>query len=121
VLAGRPETALEHLAVAQEQAERFDEGFMLAEIQRLHASALCALSAPASEREERLRRALGIAQRQGAKTWELRAAIDLARLWRDQGKQEEARDLLLPVYGWFTEDFDTLDLKQAKTLLDERA
>ncbi|OKO89352.1 hypothetical protein AC629_06565 [Bradyrhizobium sp. NAS80.1] len=121
VLAGRPETALEHLAAAQEHAERFDEGFMLAEIHRLHATALCALNAPASEREGRLRRALGIAQRQGARTWELRAAMDLARLWRDQGKRETARDLLVPVYGRFTEGFDTLDVKQAKALLDELA
>jgi predicted ATPase len=121
VLAGGPETALEHLAAAQEHAERFDEGFMLAEIHRLQATALCALSAPASEREGRLRRALGIAQRQGAKTWELRAAMDLARLWRDQGKRENARNLLVPLYGWFTEGFDTLDLKQAKALLDELA
>jgi predicted ATPase len=49
----------------------------------------------------------------------LRAAISLARLWRDQGKRKEARDLLAPVYGWFTEGFDTLDLKEAKALLDE--
>jgi predicted ATPase len=54
-----------------------------------------------------------------AKSWELRAAMSMARLWRDQGKRTEARDLLAPVYGWFTEGFDTLDLKEAKTLLDE--
>jgi hypothetical protein len=54
-----------------------------------------------------------------AKFWELRASVHLARLWRDQGKRDEARDLLAPVYGWFTEGFDTLDLKQAKALLDE--
>ena len=56
---------------------------------------------------------------QQAKSWELRAAMSMARLWRDQGKREEARDLLAPVYGWFTEGFDTLDLKEAKALLDE--
>jgi predicted ATPase len=55
------------------------------------------------------------------RTWELRAAISMARLWRDQGKRDEARELLAPVYGWFTEGFDTLDLKQAKALLDELA
>ena len=59
------------------------------------------------------------AQRQNAKARELRAATSLARLWRDQGKRDEARDLLAPVYGWFTEGFDTLDLKEAKALLDE--
>jgi predicted ATPase len=53
------------------------------------------------------------------KVLELRAAMSMARLWRDQGKGEEARDLLAPVYGWFTEGFDTLDLKEAKALFDE--
>jgi predicted ATPase len=62
-----------------------------------------------------------IAQRQNARSLELRAATSLARLWRDQGKQDEARELLAPVYGWFTEGFDTLDLKEAKVLLDELA
>ena len=56
---------------------------------------------------------------QQAKSWELRAAMSMARLWRDQGKRQQARDLLAPVYGWFTEGFDTLDLKEAKALLDE--
>ena len=63
--------------------------------------------------------ALAVARDQGARTWELRAAMSMARLWRDQGKRNEARDLLAPVYGWFTEGFDTLDLKEAKSLLDE--
>ena len=53
--------------------------------------------------------------------WELRAAMSMARLWRDQGKRDEARELLAPVYGWFTEGFDTRDLKEAKALLDEQA
>jgi predicted ATPase len=64
-------------------------------------------------------RALSVAREQQAKSWELRAAMSMARLWRDQGKREEARDLLAPVYGWFTEGFDTRDLKEAKALLDE--
>ena len=64
-------------------------------------------------------RALTVARQQQAKSWELRAAMSMARLWRDQGKRDEARDLLAPVYGWFTEGFDTLDLKEAKALLDE--
>jgi predicted ATPase len=67
------------------------------------------------------RHALQIARQQGAKSWELRASMSLARLWRDQGKVSEARELLAPVYGWFTEGFDTLDLKEAKALLDELA
>ena len=64
------------------------------------------------------REALAVARRQQARS---RAATSLARLWRDQGKRNEARDLLAPVYGWFTEGFDTLDLKEARVLLDELA
>jgi predicted ATPase len=64
-------------------------------------------------------RALEVARAQQAKCWELRAAMSVARLWRDQGKPQQTRELLAPVYGRFTEGFDTLDLKQAKTLLDE--
>jgi len=63
-------------------------------------------------------RALAVARQQQAKSWELRACMSLARLWRDQGKVSDARELLAPVYGWFTEGFDTRDLKQAKALLD---
>ena len=66
-------------------------------------------------------RALEVARQQQAKSWELRASMSLARLWRDQGKPQQARELLAPVYGWFTEGFDTLDLKEAKALLDELA
>jgi hypothetical protein len=65
--------------------------------------------------------AMNVARRQNARLWELRAAISLARLWRDHGKRNEARDILAPVYGWFTEGFDTLDLKEAKALLDKLA
>jgi predicted ATPase len=64
-------------------------------------------------------RALAVARQQQAKSWELRAAMSMARLWRDQGKRDEAHDLLARVYGWFTEGFDTLDLKEAKALLAE--
>jgi hypothetical protein len=63
--------------------------------------------------------ALAVARQQQANSWELRAAASMARLWRDQGKPQQARELLAPVYGWFTEGFDTLDLKEAKALLDE--
>ena len=66
-------------------------------------------------------RALAVARQQQAKSWELRAAMSLARLWRDQGKPQQARELLAPVYGWFTEGFDTRDLKEAKALLDQLA
>jgi predicted ATPase len=67
------------------------------------------------------REAIAIAQQQNAKLWELRAATSLARLWRDQGKRTEARDLLAPIYGWFTEGFDTPVLKEARALLDDLA
>jgi predicted ATPase len=66
-------------------------------------------------------RALAVARQQRAKSWELRAAVSMARLWRDQGKPQQARELLAPVYSWFTEGFDTLDLKEAKALLEELA
>jgi predicted ATPase len=65
--------------------------------------------------------ALAIARQQQAKSWELRDAMSMARLWRDQGKRDEARELLAPVYGWFTEGFGTRDLKEAKALLSELA
>jgi predicted ATPase len=71
--------------------------------------------------EQYFLRALEVARSQQAKSWELRAAMSLARLWRDQGKRVEARHLLASVYGWFTEGLDTRDLKEAKTLLDALA
>ena len=74
-----------------------------------------------SQAEAYFERALSVARAQQAKSWELRAAMSMARLWRGRAKRNEARDLLAPVYGWFTEGFDTLDLKEAKTLLDELA
>ena len=75
----------------------------------------------AAKAETCFERALAIAREQQTKSWELRAAMSMARLWRDQSKRLEARDLLASVYGWFTEGFDTLDLKEAKGLLDELA
>jgi predicted ATPase len=70
-----------------------------------------------SGRDSRTSSALAVARQQQAKSWELRASISLARLWRAQGKAQQARDLLAPVYGWFTEGFDTRDLKEAKALV----
>jgi predicted ATPase len=63
--------------------------------------------------------ALAVARRQQARSWELRAALSLSRLWQRQGKHAEARSLLAPIYGWFTEGFDTADLQEAKGLLEE--
>jgi predicted ATPase len=71
--------------------------------------------------EADFRDAIALAREMSAKAWELRVSMSLARLWRDQGRRAEARDLLAPVYGWFTEGFDTADLKDAKALLDELA
>jgi predicted ATPase len=75
----------------------------------------------AAKAEASFKRALAVARQQQAKSWELRAAMNLARLWRDQGKVRQARELLAPVYGWFTEGFDTRDLKEAKALLEQLA
>jgi len=78
----------------------------------------CRNSAPAAA-EACFHQAIAVARAQRTKSWELRAATSLARLWRDQGERSEARDLLAPIYGWFTDGFDTLDLKEAKAVLDE--
>jgi predicted ATPase len=75
----------------------------------------------AAEAESCFHQALSVARSQQAKSWELRAATSRARLWQQQGKRQEAYDLLAPVYGWFTEGFDTADLKDAKALFDELA
>jgi predicted ATPase len=81
--------------------------------------ALKSPDADAVNAETYFERALAVARQQQAKSWELRTAMSLARLWRDQGKVQQARELLAPVYGWFTEGFDTRGLKEAKALLDE--
>jgi predicted ATPase len=83
--------------------------------------ALNSLARDPAKAEAYFDRALAGARQQQAKSWELRGAMSMARLWRDQGKRDEARDLLAPVYGWFTEGFDTRDLTDAKALLDELA
>ena len=102
--------------------ETTKEKWCEAEVHRMAGE--IALKSPqpdAAKAEAYFERALAVARKQQAKSWELRAAMSMARLWRDQGKRDEARDLLAPVYGWFTEGFDTLDLKEAKALLDELA
>ena len=71
----------------------------------------------ATKAQAHFERALAVARQRRAKSWELRAAMSMARLWRGQGKVQQARELLAPVYGWFTEGFDTRDLKEAKALL----
>ena len=83
--------------------------------------ALKSLGHDQAKAEGHFERALAVARQQQAKSWELRASMSLARLWRDQGKTQQARELLAPVYDWFTEGFDTRDLKEAKALLAELA
>jgi predicted ATPase len=75
----------------------------------------------AMKAEAYFERALAVARQQQAKSWELRAAMSMARLWYDRGRRQQAHDLLAPVYSWFAEGFDTLDLREAKALLDELA
>jgi predicted ATPase len=82
---------------------------------------LCLDQADRQRAETSFRQALETARQQQAKSWELRAATSLARLWSEQSRRSEARDLLAPIYGWFTEGFDTADLKDAKALLDALA
>jgi predicted ATPase len=104
------------------KVERTKEKWCEAEVHRVAGEIALKSSAPDVEKAEAyFERALAVARQQQTKSWELRAATSLARLWRDQGKRHEARDLLAPVYGWFTEGFDTRDLKEAKALLDELA
>ena len=120
--AGRADEALARLDQAQELAERTGQRFMDPEFHRVRGETLLVRSADdTAAAKAEFDRALVIARAQSAKSWELRAATSLARLWGESGKREEARDLLAPVYGWFTEGFDTPDLKDTKTLLDSLA
>ena len=91
-----------------------------AELHRLEGIALCGLNR-LEEGQSALEQAMRVARSQRAKAYELRAATSLARLWCDQGKRQQARDLLVPVYDWFTEGFHTRDLKEAKALLNTLA
>ena len=100
--------------------ETTKETWFEAEVNRIAGEiALRSPKPDAAKAEAYFDRALAVARAQQAKSWELRAAMSMARLWRDQGKRDEARELLAPVYNWFTEGFDTFDLKEAKALLDE--
>jgi len=105
-------------AYAQDTMEKHGERWWEAELYRLHGELSLQQTASAAPHAEAcFRQALAIARRQQAKSWELRAAMSLSRLWQQHGKHAEAHDLLAPVYGWFTEGFDTLDLREAKGLL----
>jgi tetratricopeptide (TPR) repeat protein len=108
----------EALAVVDTTGERLNE----AELHRLKGELLLRQAVPdAPQAEACFQQALAIARRQQTRSWELRAAMSLSRLWQRQGKRDDARTLLAPIYGWFTEGFDTADLQDARALLDELA
>jgi predicted ATPase len=119
-IAGQLKEAVTQFDDALQSADRTGACWFAAELNRRKGRLL--LRQGHTEAAEKLYgKALTIAKEQEAKLWELRAAVSLARLRRDQGRRAEARDLLAPVYGWFTEGFDTLDLKEAKALLNALA
>ena len=108
------------MAEALTLADKTEQHCWQAELNRIKGELFLTVSSNNhAEAESCFFQALDIARRQQAKSWELRAAVSLSRLWCDQGKQKEARDLLAPIHDWFTEGFDTQDLKDAKALLDE--
>jgi predicted ATPase len=119
---GHFDDAWRYIDEAITTVETIKERWCEAEIHRIAGEiALNSPAADSAKAEVYFERSLSVSRAQQAKSWELRAAMSMALLWRDQGKRDEARDLLAPVYGWFTEGFDTLDLKEAKALLDELA
>jgi predicted ATPase len=119
---GQPETGLTMLTEALTVVDNTGERWYEAELYRLKGALLLQQSLDNQvEAESCFHHALDIARTQQAKSFELRAATSLARLWQQQGKRQEAHDLLAPIYGWFTEGFDTADLKDAKALLDSLA
>jgi len=119
---GQVEKGISLLAEARTAVEANGQGDLLAEAYRLQGELLLRQLAPdASQAEVCFQQALAMARRQQAKSWELRTATSLARLWQHQDKRAEAYELLAPIYGWFTEGFDTADLQEAKALLEELA
>ena len=116
---GHTADGLQALAEAHTLVEQQEERWWEAEVSRLRGVLLLRQTGtPQAEAEAWLQRALDVARRQEAKSLELRAAMSLARLWQQQGKRAEAHALLAPIYGWFTEGFDTADLQEAKALLE---
>jgi predicted ATPase len=115
---GQTEEGLTVLAEALAMVDKTRERYWEAELYRLKGALLLRRGSPAEEVEACFRQALTVTQHQQAKSLELRAAVSLARLWQSQGKRAEAYELLAPIYGWFTEGFDTADLQDAGALLD---
>jgi predicted ATPase len=119
---GQHEEAWRRIGQAIAAVETNKENLWEADVDRIAGDITLMAPEPDERKAEAyFERALKVARAQQAKSWELRAAMSMARLWRDQGKRQQAHDLLATVYGWFTEGFDTLDLKEAKALLDELA
>jgi predicted ATPase len=119
---GPVEQGLSLLAEARTVVEANGQGDLLVEVYRLQGELLQRQDVPdAAQAEACFQQALAIARRQQAKSWELRTAMSLARLWQQQGKRGEAYELLAPIYGWFTEGFATADLQEAKALLEALA
>jgi hypothetical protein len=119
---GQFDDAWRSIGEAISAMETTKESWCEAEVYRTAGEIALKSPKPDAEKAEAyFERALAVARQQEAKSWELRAAMSMARLWRDQGKPDQARDLLAPIYDWFTEGHDTLDLKEAKALLDELA
>ena len=119
---GQFDDARRCIAEAMRVAEATEEKWCHADVHRIAGEiALMSPEPDVAKAQQYFERALAVARQQQAKSWELRAAMSMARLWRKQGKRQQARDLLAPVYGWFTEGLDTLDLKQARMVLDELA
>jgi predicted ATPase len=116
---GRIDDALDLLSSAFDFVDRTDERWYEAELHRLMGELSLLTAGSESEGEEHFRRAIEVARRQSARSLELRATTSLARLLAKQGKRNEARTMLADSYNWFTEGFDTADLKHAKALLDE--
>jgi tetratricopeptide (TPR) repeat protein len=116
---GKPEAALASVAAGLKVVEKTGGGPLEAELYRLRGEALLAGAGTPSEAETAIEQGIAVARRQNAKSWELRGAMSLARLRRQQGRPQEAATLLAPILGWFTEGFDTADLQAARTLLAE--
>jgi len=116
---GKPAAALASVAAGLEAVEKMGGAPLEAELHRLKGEALLAGAGTVSEAETAVQQGIDVARRQNAKSWELRCAMSLARLRRQQGRPQEAAALLAPILGWFTEGLDTTDLQAARTLLDE--
>ena len=114
----RGDDSLRLLDEALAITERTAEHWITPELYRLKGEIVLQAGGVTATAESYFQQSLTVARERSAKSWELRSAVSLARLWRDQGRSRQARELLVPVYDWFTEGFDTADLREAKLLLE---